>query len=116
MPRFVVLRHEAPRGLHYDLMLEDGAVLATWALAGPPETLAEQPAERLADHRREYLDYEGPVSGDRGVVTRHDTGTFTIVTRRDGQWHVAFCGGRLRGVGTLTLSTAAPNEWRWEHT
>jgi len=25
-------------------------------------------AERIADHRPEYLDYEGPISGDRGSV------------------------------------------------
>ena len=36
MPRFVVLRHDAPRGLHWDFMLEIGPVLATWALDREP--------------------------------------------------------------------------------
>ena len=27
-------------------------------------------AERIADHRPLYLEYEGPISGDRGAVTR----------------------------------------------
>lgn len=31
-------------------------------------------AERIADHRRDYLTYEGPVSGDRGEVRRLATG------------------------------------------
>ena len=32
--------------------------------------------ERLADHRLDYLEYEGPVSGDRGSVRRVDGGQY----------------------------------------
>lgn len=28
------------------------------------------------EHRRLYLDYEGPISGDRGSVRRVDAGTY----------------------------------------
>ena len=79
MPRFVILRHDSPRGLHYDFMLESGEVLKTWAL---PELLVpgvELIAERLPDHRRAYLDYEGPVSGNRGTVERCDQGQYETI-------------------------------------
>ena len=36
MPRFVILRHDKPRGEHFDFMLEAGDVLKTWALALAP--------------------------------------------------------------------------------
>lgn len=33
-----------------------------------PQESVELTATRLPDHRKKYLDYEGPVSGDRGQV------------------------------------------------
>lgn len=74
MPRFVILSHDWPYA-HYDLMLESGNALRTWRLSEPPE---EEPvaAEPLADHRLDFLEYEGPLSGERGSVTRWDSGTF----------------------------------------
>lgn len=75
MPRFVILEHDHPV-LHWDLLLEAGDVLHTWRLVAPP---GAEPIEAtaLGDHRRMYLDYEGPVSGQRGTVRRHDAGTFS---------------------------------------
>ncbi|QDU18863.1 DNA polymerase ligase N-terminal domain-containing protein [Urbifossiella limnaea] len=74
MPRFVVLSHDWPEP-HFDLLLEAGPVLRAWRLRGEPGAAAV-PAEPNADHRTLYLDYEGPVSGGRGSVTRWDAGTF----------------------------------------
>lgn len=80
--RFVILQHDWPEP-HRDLIVElrnlAGADrLPTWALY--PERLEDRffPTDRplagravpLDPHRREYLDYEGPVSGDRGEVKR----------------------------------------------
>ena len=67
--RFVILKHDSPF-VHWDFMLQRGDVLATWRLLAVPELKAWLPAERLADHRTDYLDYEGPVSGNRGTVKR----------------------------------------------
>lgn len=36
------------------------------------------PAQRLPDHRRLYLDYEGAVSGNRGHVSRLARGTYRL--------------------------------------
>jgi hypothetical protein len=72
-------------------MLEVGGTLQTWAftklplawrkLSDDPQLVGESNcvlAERLADHRLDYLTYEGPVSGDRGEVCRLEQGTFHI--------------------------------------
>jgi hypothetical protein len=74
--RYVVLRHEGVPDPHFDLMLEDehGAEkLLTWRSPVWPIEVGT-PLERLADHRNAYLDYEGPLSGDRGFVTRVASG------------------------------------------
>lgn len=76
MPRFVILEHDHPE-LHWDLMLETGDVLRTWRLAEPPTAIGQSiRAIPIADHRTMYLDYEGPVSGNRGTVNRWDAGRF----------------------------------------
>lgn len=81
--RFTVLHHESPSGDHWDLLFESGDALETWSVPPrsspvPGEFLESFrcPATRQPDHRSIYLDYEGPVSGNRGFVRRVDTGTY----------------------------------------
>ncbi len=69
--RFVVLRHEGIDDPHFDLLIErsPGAMLEAfrspaWPIIAPTEL------SPLPDHRREYLQYEGPVSNNRGHVNR----------------------------------------------
>ena len=101
MPRFVILRHDSPRGVHYDLMVEVGDVLKTWAMPQPPKAAVEMTCDALPDHRLAYLDYEGPIAGERGSVTRWDRGTCRIIEQSDTQWVVEFHGEKL--VGPVTL-------------
>jgi len=60
-------------------MLEQGSSLRTWALEQPLTFEAEVRCVALAEHRLAYLNYEGPVSEDRGSVTRIDQGEYTTV-------------------------------------
>src|SRR5918995_6074940 len=69
VPRFVVLEHDWP-AVHWDLLLECGPVLRAWRLLAEPGPGRAVPAEPNFDHRPVYLDYEGPLSGDRGRVWR----------------------------------------------
>ena len=71
----MVLEHTW-NGVHWDLMLEAGKSLKTWAIDEPITAGIELPARQLADHRLAYLTYEGPVSGQRGSVRRIAEGTF----------------------------------------
>ena len=66
-----------------DWSSDGGGQLWTWAI---PVNPIEQPlplvcdAERLPDHRRAYLDYEGPISGNRGQVQRVASGSYEVVS------------------------------------
>ena len=102
MPRFVILEHDHPE-LHWDLMLEVGSVLKTWRLAKAPEMREEAiAAEPLGDHRLFYLNYEGPVSGARGKVTRWDEGSYQSLAAEAGQaLHVLLDGNRVQGSAVM---------------
>ncbi len=71
MPRFAILKHDWPFP-HYDLMLESGDSLRTWRLKALWEEHEPFLAEELQNHRLAYLDYEGPLSNERGSVKRVD--------------------------------------------
>lgn len=108
MPRYVILEHDHPT-LHWDLMLEAGEVLRTWRLSAPPVMSQAVSATKSFDHRRQYLDYEGPVSGDRGLVKRWDAGTFVWLGEEDNQVAVQLAGSRLNG--RLDLTRERDEEW-----
>ena len=100
MPRFVLLEHNWD-GVHWDLMLETGAVLRTWAIDAPLVAGTELAARALPDHRRHYLDYEGAVSGNRGTVRRVDAGTYSVLEWADTRVRVRLQGSQL--VGEVVL-------------
>jgi len=114
MLRFVILQHDGPRGLHWDLLLETGPALTAWALAQSPDTPGAIDAESLADHRIEYLDYEGPVSGQRGSVTRWDAGSYELVNQSERQLVFLLEGRRLHGTATLSRAGNDPRRWLFE--
>jgi hypothetical protein len=105
MPRYVLLEHDHPF-LHWDLMLESGDVLRTWRLLSLPETGKPIQAEAIFDHRIFYLDYEGPISGNRGHVVRRDRGTFTWLEQHEERVEVELAGEAL--AGRLVLSLQGP--------
>ncbi len=111
--RFVVLRHTDRHGVHFDLMIDGGEMLATWKSAWQPESVGAEGRTwcRIADHRRAYLDYEGSVSGDRGSVVRHDEGICTVHSRHVDRWEITFEGGRLRGRYILARSAETDQSW-----
>jgi hypothetical protein len=111
--RFVVLEHDSPRGRHWDFMLQTGPVLATWALSEPPDSGGVTICESLPDHRQEYLDYEGPISGSRGSVTRWDRGTYVVEHQSDMQLVVTLDGHRLSGRATLSRIPDEPTGWQF---
>lgn len=99
---------ESDRDTHFDLMLEAKGVLETWALAALPAVGRTTTAERLADHRVDYLTYEGAISGGRGCVMRVDEGVYERVEVTDASLVVKVLGQQLRG--TLTLPLAAGDQ------
>lgn len=111
MPRFVLLEHDHPT-LHWDLMLEVGEGLWTWRLAAPLPAGQVVAACRIADHRRVYLDYEGPVSGNRGTVRREDHGQFDWLEQTADGVVIQLHG--QRAIGRLLLRHRAGDVWQAE--
>ena len=113
MPRFVVLQHDHPERLHWDFMLDQGESLATWSLPMPPAVGQVLQALLLADHRRDYLDYEGPVSGNRGSVVRWDEGEFEWVERNSDCVVVDLRGGKISGRVRLEATGSESDTFQW---
>jgi hypothetical protein len=113
MPRFAILRHAGPRGVHWDLLLETGESLRTWALEQEPAPGATIACQPLPDHRPLYLDYEGPVSGERGTVARWDRGMYEVESESTDELVVQLAGERLSGRTTLTREPGDSGAWKF---
>ena len=113
MPRFVILIHDFPF-VHWDLLLEQDESLRSWRLLESPArwllaiTPPTIPAESISDHRLDYLDYEGPVSRERGTVARWDAGTFERSEQSDDHVRLRLLGEQLRGELRLDRMRDAP--------
>jgi hypothetical protein len=113
MLRFVILDHDHPFQ-HWDFLLEDADVLRAWRLRAEPKRGAAIRAEPLPGHRKVYLDYEGPVSGDRGRVVRWDAGTFDWDVDANDELRVRLAGARV--AGPVIMRRSADGRWSWEWT
>jgi hypothetical protein len=115
MARYVILRHDTPPGFpratHWDLLFEIGQCLRAWALAEEPQADCEIAAESLPDHRLAYLDYEGPVSGDRGAVSQWDAGTVQWQQDSNEIMEATLDGRRLHGLVRLTHAAGTLHTW-----
>ena len=122
--RFALLHHECPTNFgkpsHWDFMLEAEDALITWELRQLPsswltalqlessETSLLVPASRLADHRLSYLDYEGPLTENRGSVRRIDRGKYQIEEQTNELLVVRLQGSFLQG--SVAVYHEATNE------
>jgi hypothetical protein len=77
-------------------MLEKEGVLQTWRLNLLPGN-APFLAEKIHDHRLEYLEYEGPISNDRGVVKRMDRGKYEIIAETESFMIIQLLEGKYQG-------------------
>ncbi len=105
--RYVVLRHEGIADPHFDLMFETapGSAPRTWRSSVWPITERTQLVE-LRDHRRAYLEYEGPVSDNRGQVRCICSGFFKIVAMNDVEWRLV-----LDDFESELLMSKSSGEW-----
>jgi bifunctional non-homologous end joining protein LigD len=122
--RFCVQRHHARR-LHYDLRLEIGGALKSWAVPQGPtlEALAKRLAVMVEDHPLEYGDFEGNIpKGNYGAgsVMLWDQGTYELTGDRNveaqlerGDLKFRLFGEKLRGEFALVRmkSRGKGNEW-----
>ena len=125
---FVIQKHAASH-LHYDLRLELGGVMKSWAVPKGPSL---DPADRrlavqVEDHPVEYNSFEGIIPRGEyggGTVMLWDHGSYEPATitegedperalRRDlhrGRLTIRFFGERLRGVFSLVRTSAGDDD------
>ncbi|HSG70363.1 MAG TPA: DNA polymerase ligase N-terminal domain-containing protein [Planctomycetaceae bacterium] len=108
---FVILEHDHPF-IHWDFMFEEGDSLRSWRLLQEPIFEQWIDAEPLPRHRKHYLDYEGPVSGNRGQVTRWDFGTCQVNELQEEKISLILNGSRLSAK--VTLERTSPDSERWK--
>ena len=110
MPRYVILRHENPHGVHFDFMLEFGDVLKTWALPharGGRRDAVRGPGRPSAGLSR----LRGAHLRRRGAVTRWDGGTYALQRQSDAEWVVELAGVQVAGVATIRHLPETPGGW-----
>jgi hypothetical protein len=122
----VLLLHEGHGVTHVDLLIErdDGPLMTFRAPVGLSVLLedgqdAKFDAERLPEHRRVYLDYEGPVSNNRGSVRR--IATLALRSFSESPTGVGFqvstypsSATASRSVSTWSASPVSGGLWRFE--
>jgi bifunctional non-homologous end joining protein LigD len=105
--RFVIQKHDASR-LHYDLRLEFGGKLKSWAVPkGFPYAKGEKHlAVQVEDHPIAYIDFEGTIPEGQyggGTVLIWDRGTFEPLSKTPtkelagGKLHFVLSGTKLNG-------------------
>lgn len=113
--RFVVHEHHASH-LHYDLRLEIGGVLRSWAV---PKRPSMDPSEkRLAvlveDHPLEYADFQGVIPEGQygaGRVIIWDHGTYELLECEEDKVTFSLEGRKLKGGFTLRRMKGREKEW-----
>jgi DNA ligase D-like protein (predicted 3'-phosphoesterase) len=128
-PRFVIQKHDAS-SLHYDVRLEAGGVLLSWAVPKGPSTdpREQRLAVRTEDHPLDYADFEGVIPEDEyggGAVIVWDTGPFTNLSDQDGELidildavekghvRVWLHGKKLQGAYDLVHARVGGEEKNW---
>src|SRR3984957_7970439 len=106
--QFVVQKHDARR-LHYDLRLQIGGAMASWAVPKGPsyDPTVRRLAVQVEDHPMEYNAFEGRIPDGQygaGDVLIWDRGTYETVPPGQehamldkGHLHVRFFGEKLVG-------------------
>lgn len=98
---YVIQKHRA-RHLHYDLRLEMGGVLKSWAIPKTPPI--EKGVKRLAiqveDHPLDYADFEGVIPEGMygaGKVEIWDKGEYVLREERGDRMILEIRGKKLNG-------------------
>jgi len=125
-PRLYVIQKHHARNLHYDLRLEDGGVLKSWAVPKGPslDPSDKRLAVEVEDHPLDYAGFEGRIpEGEYGAgsVIVWDRGTFEPAVEGEtfsgmlekGAAKIRISGGKLNGGFALVRTRwgGRANNW-----
>ena len=119
-PMFVIQKHKARR-LHYDLRLEMGGTLKSWAVPEGPclDPKVRRFAKLVEDHPIEYGSFEGRIPAGNygaGTVIIWDRGTYVSLKDPEaaleaGEIKFRLSGAKLTGGWTLVRLKDDPTNW-----
>lgn len=114
---YVIQEHHARR-LHWDLRLESGGVLKSWAVPkGIPETPnVRHLAVEVEDHPYEYASFEGEIPKGQygaGTVKIWDKGNYTPKLWEKDKIEVTLNGERLQGRYVLVRLKESEDKKNW---
>jgi len=125
--RFVVLYHTLPvdshRQSHWDLLLEThstkpNSLLCFEANIPPDQWKTQTWVNQLPNHRPIYLNYEGPISNNRGHVQRVLQGTLNWIcfggARLEFTFEAILLDGSIPMSGSILLQTDESHSQRWK--
>jgi len=114
---YSIQKHSATH-LHYDLRLEKGGVLKSWAI--PKEPPLKKGEKRLAvqteDHPLGYAFFKGVIPEGQygaGKVEVWDKGTYEIIEEHENDMIVNIKGKKLKGEYVLVRAKFAGNPKNW---
>jgi len=110
---YVIQKHAATH-LHYDLRLEMGGVLKSWAVPKEPPTSPgiRRLGVQVEDHPLDYAKFEGTIpEGEYGAgeVEIWDKGTYKLIDRKENKLVININGSKLRGIYMLVRFKADKN-------
>jgi hypothetical protein len=96
---YVILKHTRPDDIHWDFMLESGEQLSTWRMSIPPEQIScnGATAEKIFDHSKKFLTYQGPVNKGKGNVTIEDEGMYSVISEGEDELQICIKAKILNG-------------------
>lgn len=113
-----MLEHRVPlesaRPDHWDVMLETASGLLTWASPPFANDGSSWKVDELPLHRSIYLDYEGPLSGNRGRVRRLDRGKFRILDRQPRSLLIQLTGDVYQGCLQVRIADDGKCCFTWQ--
>lgn len=117
MPIFVIQEHHA-RNLHWDLRLEMGGVLKSWAVPKqPPRTKGiKRLAIQVNDHLRSYANFEGEIKEGygKGTVKIWDKGKYKLIKKDSKKIEFELKGIKMKGKYVLVKTNyGAKPEKSW---
>lgn len=117
MPRYTILTHDHPVW-HWDFLLDPGGeeLLLSWRIRESPDKIELIAALRQFDHRRLYLDYVGPISGNRGSVAIWDQGEYEVregENLRANSIRISCLGSRIKGE--ILLKQLDGDDWEYAY-
>jgi len=106
--RFVVQKHNADRaGLHYDLRIEYGKKLKSWASRNLPQAIDGKKIMLFStpDHDLEWLTFTGVIEDGygKGTVEIWDSGQCEILQWKKNKIKINFFGKKLFGIYSFIL-------------